>query len=180
MAHRLIIQPNGRYAVYSTNNGQIILWNCTRGELIELYAREEGAKSRVRTAEWLHASRPESKHHTVEEAVSWFTDRSENEQAEEVREMLTKPVNDDITVECKSKLYRVAHWIRQDMLPDLALSLMYPYRDEAGAHFAELTAEQVVRLMEHFDVMLKAGKPGFLDGHNLLWLDDKGGRFRQR
>ena len=177
MAHRLILQPNGRYAIFSTNDGDLLLWNCTRGELVELYAREEAAKSRRSTAEWLHAPRPASGHHSVEDAVSWFSDPR---RANEVRELLTEEPVDEGLVECESTLYRVAHWIRQDLLPDLALSLMYPFRDEKGGWYAELTGTQVVRLMEHFDVMIRAGRPEILDGHNLLWLDDKGGGFKAR
>lgn len=178
MAHRLIIQPNGRYAVYSTNSGIIILSHCTRGELIELYAREEGAKSRTRTAEWVHAPRPQSKHHSVEDAVSWFADRGLTEEAEEVRRQLNAPPEDDTTIECQSQLYRVVHWIRSQYLPDTARNLMYPFQDKQGGWWAELTADQVVRMSEHFDVMIEG--PGEGDDFSMLWLDDKGQKFQQR
>jgi len=40
MGRQIVIQPDGKYAVWSTNNDDFVFTDCTREELIEIYSAE--------------------------------------------------------------------------------------------------------------------------------------------
>jgi len=72
MAHRLIIQPDGLYAVFSTYDDNLLFWDATREEFIAHYAEEAAEKATERTVKWLDDPGPASQHHTVDEALGWI------------------------------------------------------------------------------------------------------------
>lgn len=48
MAHRIVRQPDGLFAVFSTVVGGLVVTDATRDELVEWYAREAAERARER------------------------------------------------------------------------------------------------------------------------------------
>lgn len=83
MTERLIIQPDGLYAIYSTIIDDLVLWDCTAQELEDHYASKAEAEERERIRLWLEKPRPGRKHFSPEEAARWVGDVHGNEEAAE-------------------------------------------------------------------------------------------------
>ena len=90
MGQRLIVQPNGRFAVFSSYTDDIIYYDCDVEELVGLYRKEAADKAEEETRRWCAAPGPGRNHYTVEQAVEWVRFRHGDKEAERVREMLTK------------------------------------------------------------------------------------------
>lgn len=89
MGNRLIVQPNGKYAVFSTIVDRVALSNFTREELIEQFATDAADRARKETADWIDTERPGRRHWSVEEIVAEVRSLKGDEAAEEDLRYLT-------------------------------------------------------------------------------------------
>ena len=69
MSHRLIKQPNGKYAVYSTIVDDLICANMTVDEIIENEVKQAVDQARVAATAWLAGTAPGRRFWRIDEIV---------------------------------------------------------------------------------------------------------------
>jgi hypothetical protein len=88
MGNRLIVQPNGKFAVFSHFTDDLEAWDCTIEELVAYYRACAADEAEERTREWCAGPRPGRGHYTIEEAIEWVRDVHGDEEAEKARKKM--------------------------------------------------------------------------------------------
>lgn len=57
MSHKVLVQPNGLLAVWSTVVDSIVVWDCTDEELVEYWASEAAMRERSRAQQAIAEAR---------------------------------------------------------------------------------------------------------------------------
>ena len=73
MARILLKQPDGKWAQYSTISDSLIVWDCTKEEMLTFAAKEAAEEAEVRMIRWMgdvESSQPVVRQITWEEAVA--------------------------------------------------------------------------------------------------------------
>lgn len=66
MPDRLVVQPNGRFALFSPIVDDITIYNMTREEFIEQHVSEAVERARAEAEKWVDGPRPGRDHFTLE------------------------------------------------------------------------------------------------------------------
>ena len=82
MSEKLVKQPNGLYAVFSSIVDDIILWDHTATELEAFYVERAAAEARLEVKEWVAGNLPGRKHWTPEEVVESIRFQHGDEKAD--------------------------------------------------------------------------------------------------
>jgi len=122
MAYRLIKQPNGKFAVFSTGVDGIIVYDATAEELAQDAALKAANEARAKTHEWVNDPKPYRKHHEVEDAVGWVKEQHGEEAAERTRKLLTGEVTEEGKAAPREHTVTITVKLTEEDL-------------EAGAHF---------------------------------------------
>lgn len=94
MGRRLVVCPNGKYAIFSTIADDIIIWDFTREEFIEEYVQEATERARAEATAWVDTERPGRRHWTPEEILETIKTTRGEERAKKVRKMLLEGADD--------------------------------------------------------------------------------------
>lgn len=69
MAHRLVTQGDGLYAVFSTIVDDLIIYDCTAQDLEDFYVERAVMEARRDVQEWVAQESPGRMHHSIEEII---------------------------------------------------------------------------------------------------------------
>lgn len=111
MGHRLVAQPNGRYAIFSTVVDNIIVYDCTEDDLVDYYSECEREKARRMVTDWIHDDRGHNPVRTLDEILETIGDCHGEEEAEKQRRRLTG--EGDADFEFQETRYQIARLLTE-------------------------------------------------------------------